>query len=556
MSEFRWSLDWNTARASGDDQPTPMRRRLGLSSRWRARRLSVAKDILRAARSGHVVPSTLRQGDVRAVLQMVIQCYSDAAEKEPAPCEVAAALDLLDGTLTDLANPDARRTAIVLAAGALAAAHRRVYVPCLTEASARRLDQALSPVLSVLGMTSGFIKDQSGIDERSDGHRSNVVIASAARLAEDALRDRELTGTGRHRSRQAIRRLSEADAFRGLTRGTPVALVDDADLLMLEAPRTIGFGEDPEENAGRLRAEEAFVILSGLKRNQHYIVDPATRRIRLTDAGEERIELAAALFEGPWQSRSWREETIFSALTVRDFFDAGKDYRIEEDKVTLANAPTKFRAEPAISDLVAVKENVQARTRMSRLWTYRQYLSTFGHLSGTGVGLSAFSNDFRALYGLKTRGKSERDTPPTPVFGQPDLSQLPDDAVIWAPTTDDARALGKPRRPIVVADTVFGLEETPKAIVQVAAAPLAWECRLQDVYPDTPVSSYAQATDGIFKHIDPGNADLSAFNSRPSLQSYRAAQNERERVAAERRRLMLKSERYFERILAFAADTT
>ena len=114
------------------------------------------------------------------------------------------------------------------------------------------------------------------------------------------------------------------DTHGALIRGEPFAFVDDADLLMIEVPRPIGFGSDPEDDANRLRAEEAFVVLRGLTSGTHYTVDASTRRIRLTAKGEAILDLAATLFEGPWLRLHWREETILAALTIRDFFQPGQ----------------------------------------------------------------------------------------------------------------------------------------------------------------------------------------------------------------------------------------
>ena len=316
---------WETARqrpaSGGSDDAVTARPNAGLIAGWgpmRAARLRQLQRPQAFARPGPARRPSLRH------LAWVCQQQTQVQGINPTPQVIAAAADMLDGAVADLACPEDRAWALALAAIATAVSGHQVHLICLAEPCAARMCERMAELVARTGVSVAHIKDEADIDRRIEGHQARIVIASAARLAQDRMRDRALLHGRANGNRFRVEALARGAAHGALIRGEPFAFVDDADLLMIEVPRPIGFGSDPEDDANRLRAEEAFVVLRGLTSGTHYTVDASTRRIRLTAKGEAILDLAATLFEGPWLRLHWREETILAALTIRDFFQPGQ----------------------------------------------------------------------------------------------------------------------------------------------------------------------------------------------------------------------------------------
>ena len=542
--------------ASGADDAVPRRKPLGLIPGWGAIRAAKLHRLRKAAPPSRPKPSAHPQA---VHLAWVRVCCEKAGLSAPDPTTLAAALDMLDGTVTDMDSPDKRHLALALAGAATALSGHRAHLICLAEATAARLREITEKVCAACDVTSALISDEARIDERAEGHTAQVVVASAARFGQDRLRDQALLGGRARGSRARVGALAAGMDTGSLIRGAPLAFVDDADLVMIEAPRSLGFNADPEEDADRLRAEEAFAVLRGLAPGDDYQVDQTTRRIRLTTQGEGKLDLAAALFEGPWLRRAWREETILAALTIRDFFQPGKDYTVQEDQVVLARTPSTSTVEPGIEALIAAKENVAARSTLSGLWSYRSFLSSYRHLAGTGFATAGLSHEIMAAYGLDVRGRTavpSTDPPQvTDARGRADaLRVFPAPAIFWAPTPKDTRQAGADPKRTVVAEQVFALPSPPEMLVQIAAALPRWEQRLHQSYPDTEVHRFVTVADGAFDTLDEGARELNRFRETPNLGLYRAVQGAMVQASARQRAAHLKSDRYFERILAFTGD--
>ena len=537
--------------ASGADDSVPRRRPVGLVSAWGPMRAATLRKLRSAPRS-RPMPA---EHPGAAHLAWVCAQLAEVPDKTV----LAAALDMLDGTVTDLASPEARHHALALAATASAIAGHRAHLICLAQPNAARLHQLTARIAEGCGVTTALIADDARIDERTSGHAAMITTASAARFAQDMLRDKALLGGRARGSRARISMLASGGQHASLVRGAPMAFVDDADLVMIEAPRPVGFNADPQEDADRMRAEEAFTVLRGLAAGADYQVDQATRRIQMTAQGEAKLELAAALFEGPWLRRAWREETILAALTIRDFFQPGKDYAVQDDQVVLTQALPASSVEPGIEALIAAKENLASRSTLSGLWSYRSFLSSYRHLAGAGHAASQISEEIAAAYGLEVRGRSESLAAVQPVVtdarGRAEaLRELGSDAIFWAPTPKDVQQVGSDPKRTLIAEQVFALPQAPTLLVQIAAAHPRWERRLRATYPEATIRAFATPSDGIFDTLGEDTRALGRFRDAPSPGTYRAVQDALAQAGRAQRAAHLKSDRYFERILAFTGD--
>lgn len=543
-------------RDPGSDKPAPRKPR-GIAASWAPLRKQALRRVLRMARNAAVdISSPL------GALAHAVAAWARHHGAMPDERVVGAALEMMDGRVADLSRSEDRAQSLALAATAIAMRGETVHIACLSDERAAHVFQPVSLLSEHLAITASKIADDADFDARRDGHQAAIVVASAMRLSQDLLRDRMHCGARATGKRRRVGRLArQADSER-LIAGNPALLVDDADLQLIDPFRTTGFGGDPEQEANGLRAEEAFVIIANLRAGQHYLVDDVTRRIRFTDLGIATLELAATLFGGPWARRKWREETVLAALTVRDFFKSGQDYTVDGGRVELT-APPSSSIEPGIDALVAAKERLSQEHQSTRLWSLQNYFAVHTHLAGVGFAASANKNLFAEFHGFDVAKSGEPLPTPSHTLEFSSrkeqirlLRDLPQEAQIWFATPRDAEAVARaakiPASRCVVGDAIFATRLDAPVLVQIGSAPPQWEQRVAAEYPDLPVTVLASSEDGLFDiYRDKPPGSVARYRDDPCAETRRAALASWHSYFAERRVTLLRSERYFDRILAF-----
>jgi len=473
----------------------------------------------------------------------------------------SAASVMLRGHIADVPDPDNRADALIVAAAALAESGGRVHVISLSDAKSNVLAKRAEPLLGGLGLSYAAIPDDADHDARQQAFRSAVVFASATRIAQDRLRDQIAVGAERSVARRHVQRLSaRGDRPLPLLPTETDALVDDADLLMLEAIRDVRLAESEDPHSGRMHADQAFAVLSTLEWDSHYSIDSTTLRIRLTPAGKERLETFAILFGGAWTDPAWREETIHAAIAIRDLYKRNADYRIENGAIILCRASAGHSAEPSISDLIAAKEGVRSGIGTAHFSDTRQIFRAYPFVGGAGAFLGGLRDEFMASYGKRVRGSRPLPTPLEPrVFrtrsdllaaaARLDLDPLTD--WLWAPTPQDASDI--PVSPghcrVLVGEEIFAQVTRPRVLVQLGAAQGTWEGRLVTGF--LAATALVSAEDGLWRVVEDDDPKLKRFTEDPTAESYREVQLVAAVMMRRRRLAHIRSMKYFEKVMSF-----
>ncbi|KEO50938.1 hypothetical protein TP2_13700 [Thioclava pacifica DSM 10166] len=479
-----------------------------------------------------------------------------------------AAAAMLSGQLADLHAPEDRADALILAACARALAGEKVHVITHHETRARSLSERAEAALLELGLDCAAIGDADDIDTRTQGYARPIVFATFGRLAQDRLRDRVEIAAQAASLRTSVRRLSyRAALLPALMPHRAAALVDDADLVLIERPRPVRFAAENTISLGRIYADQAFAILASLIRDRHYTIDPVTSRIRLEQSGEMRIETFAVLFGGAWADPDWREETVLAALAVRDLFTQPRDYRVENGRIELRRGSAEGGLEPSIPDLIAAKEGLLGGFGVAHLADMRRTLSAYDSLGGTGLGLARYREELRKGHGLRVSGQSGAAShfPSTPsVFATraqardalAGLLVTPEHSLIWAPNPEDAAELPPQIAAcnLLTGDEIFSCEALPAVLVQTGAAPAGWELRLRASFPHAQHFAFASPEDGVFGALEESDPARARMRAAPDATSYRAAQEALARALKAQRLSLLRSQSYFDRILSFLGD--
>ncbi|MFC5752508.1 accessory Sec system translocase SecA2 [Actinomadura rugatobispora] len=194
-----------------------------------------------------------------------------ALEERPYDVQLLGTLALLSGQVAEMATGEGKTLAGALAAAGYALRGRRVHVMSVNDYLARRDAEWMGPLYELLGVTVGWVGQESTPDERRAAYAADVTYAPVSEVGFDLLRDRLATGPS-----QVV--LPEPE----------VALIDEADSVLVDeamVPLVLAGATD----AGAADPTYAELVRR-LRPGVHYATDDEARNVRLTSAGAREVE--------------------------------------------------------------------------------------------------------------------------------------------------------------------------------------------------------------------------------------------------------------------------
>ncbi|GHC75304.1 protein translocase subunit SecA [Nocardiopsis terrae] len=192
-------------------------------------------------------------------------------DERPFDVQLLGVMALLDGHVAEMATGEGKTLAGTLAAAGFALRGKRVHVLSVNDYLARRDAEWMRPLYKMLGVTVGFVSEESTVAERKDAYVCDVTYAAVSELGFDVLRDRMVT-----------------DVDDRVVPEPHVAIVDEADSVLVDEARV------PLVLAGAAESMPADVemadVVRTLKPRLHYEVDSEGRNVQLTDAGIDAVE--------------------------------------------------------------------------------------------------------------------------------------------------------------------------------------------------------------------------------------------------------------------------
>ncbi|MFJ9555186.1 accessory Sec system translocase SecA2 [Nocardiopsis sp. NPDC101807] len=194
-------------------------------------------------------------------------------DERPFDVQLLGVMALLDGHVAEMATGEGKTLAGALAAAGFALRGQRVHLLSVNDYLARRDAEWMRPVYDMLGVTVGWITEDSTKEERRAAYSCDVTYAAVSELGFDVLRDRMVTDIG--------------------DRVVPppnIAIIDEADSVLVDEARV------PLVLAGAAESVAADVemadVVRGLKPRLHFEIDGEGRNVQLTDAGIDAVEKA------------------------------------------------------------------------------------------------------------------------------------------------------------------------------------------------------------------------------------------------------------------------
>jgi preprotein translocase subunit SecA len=326
------------------------------------------------------------------------------------PSQMIAAHVMLSGRLAEMATGEGKTLAAGLAAATAGLAGLPVHVITSNDYLVQRDAEHLGPVYRFLGLTVGFVTQPMSQDERRAAYGCDIAYCTAKELVFDYLRDRLVRRTLGSALQERVHSVDVAKAAPSklLLRGLWVALIDEADSILIDEARTPLILSQPRVNAQQQRYfKEALQIAIRLKPGTDFKLDTGARQAVLTEPGRAAAEQRALQLGGLWQDRRHREEVIALALAAHHIFARDRDYIVRDRKILMVDQTTG-RVAPGrmwskgLHQLLEVKEGCAPTGELETIAqiTYQRYFPRYLHLCGMSGTLAEAAKEFKSVYGL------------------------------------------------------------------------------------------------------------------------------------------------------------
>jgi preprotein translocase subunit SecA len=337
----------------------------------------------------------------------------------PAPHVLGAAHRLVQGGVVELGDADERHAALARAALAHALHGGGLHLITTTDAAAKALHGKLRAPLAALGLQAGLIEHGMPAAARREAYAGDLVCATHREIAQDYLRDRLADGERRGALARRVQRLSAPGEKPLMPQGLQCALVDDADVVMLDdtlAPAALAVEVD--QSRERLLYEQALELARALKRDADFTVE--AEGIRLTEPAARLLERLVTPLGGVWSARQRREELVGLALEALHLLQRDVDYRVANGRVEFPerrkDGEEAADADQEVQKLVEVKEGCRlgARRELLARLPMPRFFARYRRLAGVCADARALEGEFWAFYSLKTwlAGARPRTPPP------------------------------------------------------------------------------------------------------------------------------------------------
>jgi preprotein translocase subunit SecA len=315
---------------------------------------------------------------------------------------------LLQGRIAEMATGEGKTLVATLAACTAAGAGASVHVVTVNDYLATRDAANNTPLYQFLGLTVGAISGDIKPEQRREQYARDIVYVSNKEVVFDYLKDRLAAG-GLAQSRLRLRKLrGGARTPAMLLRGLHVAIVDEADSVLIDEARTpliISETEEPGEEEAALFST-AVRVARELESGRDFEIS-AHRDIRITDRGSERSAEATRELGGVWRSATWRHELIEKALSALHAFHRDQHYIVADGKVQIVDEFTgrvmpDRSWERGLHQMIEAKEGCKSsgqRRTLSRM-TYQRFFRRYlllGGMTGTAAEVRA---ELRRVYSL------------------------------------------------------------------------------------------------------------------------------------------------------------
>lgn len=376
-------------------------------SRWTALAagdtLSALSDFELLSRShdlrGEALHRPLAANDVSIAFALVREAARRAHGTPHYPVQLQAGELLQQGHAVEMRTGEGKSLTVLLTAYVLALTGKGCHLLTANDYLAERDAHHARQVFERLGLTVDWIGQASTPDERQRAYACDVTYTTVNQLGFDLLRDRVRERTG-----VSLNGLAE-----GVQRPLAAAVIDEADLVMLDEARTplLLAHAVPLPETMVVRCRWAAELCGSLTREDHFQVFPNRKTAQLTEAGCQQVLLAAR----PAALSEMTEEAIYQAVErafeAQLLYEPDHDYILRNQRVELIGSTTgrvlagrqwQNGLQPAIEWRAGAE--FSPGTESSAAITIQSLLNLYPFLCGMSGTLWTDRSEMSRIYGM------------------------------------------------------------------------------------------------------------------------------------------------------------
>ncbi|MBM7772173.1 preprotein translocase subunit SecA [Actinokineospora baliensis] len=241
-----------------------------------------------------------------------------ALDQRPYDMQLVGAMELLHGRIVEMGTGEGKTLAGALAAAGYALQGRAVHVMSVNDYLARRDAEWMRPVYELLGVSVGWVDQESSSEQRREAYGRDVTYGAVSEIGFDVLRDRLCV-----------------DPEELVQREPDVALIDEADSVLVDEARVpLVMAGSTDDSQGD---PEVAQIVRTLRAGQHYERDEDNRNAWLTSRGAKVVEKALGDIDLYSGDHSDRLAAVNAALHAHALLQRDVDYIVRDGKVHLIN---------------------------------------------------------------------------------------------------------------------------------------------------------------------------------------------------------------------------
>ncbi len=367
-------------------------------------------DDLRAAlfEKARAMQVTGFQGEgLEAAFAVVREASRRCLGKRHHDVQILAGQSLLQGRIAEMATGEGKTLAGTLAICVAAAAGACVHVVTVNDYLAERDAEHNMPLFEFFGLTVGVVKQDMPVPERQKQYAKHIAYVSNKELTFDYLKD-VISWGGALSVHMKLRKLAGGKSRSGtLLRGLHVAIVDEADSVLIDEARTpLIISETLPDDLSEEIYQQALEIAGQLREDVDYRRGK-DKDIWLTDAGTSCLSALIEGYDGVWRSRLWRQELTQKALSALHMFKRDQHYIIADNKVQIVDEFTgrvmpDRTWERGLHQMIEAKEqcDISGQRRTLSQITYQRFFGRYLLLAGMTGTAREVAPELKRVYDL------------------------------------------------------------------------------------------------------------------------------------------------------------
>jgi preprotein translocase subunit SecA len=384
---------------------------------------------------------------------------------------------LLQGWVAEMATGEGKTLVAALSASAAASTGAAVHIVTVNDYLAERDAEQNAPLFKLLGLSIGIIKGDMDLNQRRAQYACDVVYVSNKELVFDYLKDRIATKgvLGSHLKLHTLARMqstggAQATASPVLLRGLHVAIVDEADSVLIDEARTpLIISETMPDEMGPELYNQALDFGKRMVLGTHFSM-AADRQIWLNPQAETDLEVWSQDLPGVWTSAIWRKELIQKALTALHCFQRDQHYILADNKIQIVDEFTgrvmpDRSWERGLHQMIEAKEGAEItgqRKTLSQM-TYQRFFRRYLLLCGMTGTAKEIAVELKSTYDLEVL-RIPTHKPPLRV--RLANSCYATDTLRWQAVAQRAVAISQQGRPVLVGTRSVEASEKLSALLE------------------------------------------------------------------------------------------